>query len=146
SKSHVLVSAFAESNSRRDRNLRFLEEEFRKLQRPYVTIGQGNACPHKHRGQRFRDLPADPIQPAHQHISTFLVTLDGFLDTVRRTVQCDHTRDLKRLENTIVEVAFDLRERSDDLSITDTKPHSPARHVVGLGQCVELYPAVFGSR
>src|SRR5213593_3291029 len=62
------------------------------------------------------------------------------------TFQRNDGGDLDRLEDAIVEVAFDFLQGADHLGIAHAEPHPPARHVVALGQGEELHTHVPGAR
>ena len=75
-----------------------------------------------------------------------MIPLHDFLHAVLRSIQCHRTGDLNRLKNTVVEIAFQLGQRTHHFTVADTKPDSPAGHVIGLGQCVKLDAHILGLR
>src|SRR5262245_2630591 len=108
-----------------------------------MPVRQWNPGPHEHRGQRFVHIPTDAIQPPDQNIAALLVALDCFFYAILGPIEGDDARNLQRLKDAVVQIALDLSQRPDDLTIADAKSHTPARHVVCLGQCVELDADVF---
>src|SRR5215472_2537036 len=111
-----------------------------------MAIGKWNPGPNEHRRSRPRDVPPDSIQAADQHIPPFLIPEYGFLDTVLRSIQRNDAGNLQRLKNAVIQVALNLGQRANDLSISDTKPHTPSRHVVGLGKGIELDADILSPR
>src|SRR5262249_61314408 len=99
-----------------------------------------------HARERLRAVPPDSIKAANQHIPPFLIPEDGFLDTLLRSIQRNDAGNLQRLKNAVIQVALNLGQRANDLSISDTEPHTPSRHAVGLGKGIELDADILSPR
>src|SRR4029079_6577406 len=111
-----------------------------------MPIRQRNSGPDEHGGERLVYVPSHTIQATDKHITSFLVALNGILDTVLRTIERDDAGNLQWLENSIVEIALDLRQRSHHFPVPDAETHPPARHVVSLGESIKLHANVLRSR
>src|SRR5437016_10141186 len=129
----VLVAVLAEPDARRHVDLRLVQEQLGEFQRSHGAVRVRDAGPDKHGRQGLFDLPADAVQPIHENIATLLVKFHGFPDAVLGTIQRNDGGDLDRLEDAVVEVAFDFLQGPDHLGVAHAEPHSPARHVVALG-------------
>ncbi len=97
-----------------------------------MPVGQRNAGPDEHGGERFVDIPPDTIESPHKHIATLLITLDRFLDAILGTVEGNDAGDLQRLKDAVVEIAFDLGQRAHHFVVAHAKADPPSRHIVGL--------------
>src|SRR3954447_2518350 len=110
-----------------------------------MAMGQWNTRPDKHRRERLDDGPSNPVQSPDQDITPLLIAEHRFFDAILWSVQRNDTCDLQRLKNAVVEVTFNLGQRSDHFAISHTEAYPPPRHIVGLGECVELHSNVFRS-
>src|SRR5437870_7834920 len=104
----VLVAVLAEPDARRHGDLRLVQEQLGEFQRSHGAECVRDAGPDEHSRQGLFDLPADAVQPIHQDIATRLIELHGFPDAVLGTIQRNDGGDLVRLEEAIVEDAFDF--------------------------------------
>src|SRR5207302_9223609 len=142
----VFVAVLAEPDARRHGDLRLVQEQLGEFQRSHGAVRVRDAGPDEHGRQGLFDLPADAVQPIHEDIATLLVKFHGFPDTVLGTIQRNDGGDLDRLEDAVVEVAFDFLQGPDHLGVAHAEPHPPARHVVALGQGEELHAHIPGAR
>src|SRR3546814_6305594 len=92
-----------------------------------------------HRRPRRRNIPACTAKAFDQYIAAFLVELPVLLDDVLRAIDRGNGRRLNGRERTIIEIAFDARERGDQLLVADSKAHAPSRHGIGLGHGGEFH-------
>ena len=91
-------------------------------------------------------MPAEATEAVAQDVAALAVGLADLLDVVLRAVQGVRGGDLHRLEDAVVEVALDARQRRHDLPVADHEADPPARHVVALGEREELDPDVLRAR
>src|SRR3546814_14987129 len=93
--------------------------------------GGRQGCPAEHRRPRRRNIPACTAKAFDQYIAAFLVELPVLLDDVLRAIDRGNGRRLNGRERTIIEIAFDARERGDQLLVAERKATSPSRHEIG---------------
>src|SRR4029450_2115578 len=77
---NVAFAVLAETNTRRHRDLRFLDEELGEPQRAEASEGFRNRRPHEHRALRLGHAPAELVEAVDQHVAALSVNLDDLLD------------------------------------------------------------------
>ncbi len=135
----MIVAVLAEADAGRDGHLGFGQQQLGKFQRAQSLEPFWNLRPDEHRGHRFGHRPADPVQAGDQHVAPAAVVLDDLLDRLLRPVERLDRRDLDRLEDAVIQVTLQLRQRPHDLRIAHAKTHPPARHVVAFRQREKLH-------
>src|SRR3546814_5676339 len=90
--------------------------------------GGRQGCPAEHRRPRRRNIPACTAKAFDQYIAAFLVELPVLLDDVLRAIDRGNGRRLTGRERTIIEIAFDARERGDQLRVADRKAQRSEGH------------------
>src|SRR5262249_52726972 len=143
---HVALAVLAKADARGHRHLRFLDAELRELQGAHGPERLGDRRPHEHRALRLGHLPAELVEPVHEHVATLAVDLDDLFHHLLVPLERDDARDLDGLEGAIVEIRLDARERGDHAGIAAHEAHSPARHVVRLRQREDLDANLLGTR
>src|SRR5215831_17069600 len=127
---NVAFAVLAEADTRRDRDLRFLNEELRELQRAEAAEGFGDRRPHEHCALRLGHAPAELVEAVHQHVTAFSMDLDDLLDALLVGLERHDAGDLDRLEGAVVEVRLDAGEGADHTCVAADEPKPPPRHVV----------------
>ena len=109
----VFIAILTKPTARRHRNVRFLQQQLGKLQRPEVAQGWRQRRPSKHRRSRRWNGPAGRIETGNQHITPLFIHLANFFDAILRSVQSGGSRDLNGREGAVVQVGLDARQRTD---------------------------------
>src|SRR5262245_22739586 len=95
---HVALAVLAEADARRHGHLGFLDQELGELQRAQALEGVGDRRPHEHRALWLGHLPAELVEPIHQHVAPLAMELDDLADALLVGLERDDTGDLDRLE------------------------------------------------
>src|SRR5688572_19433267 len=124
------VAVLAKSDTRRDRHLGFLQQIFCEVDGAHLLSRLRDFRPDEHRPFWFRNFPAGALETVNQRIAPPFVHETNFLDAVLRPVESLDRGDLNRLENPVVEIALDARQRVNYVLVADAKTDAPAGHVV----------------
>src|SRR5665811_1087121 len=142
---HVAFAEGAKPNSRGDGNRRFLQDEFGEFQGAVGAVFFGDRGPQKHRAARFFHRPAGAVQAIHQNFGALLVNSADLPGVLFALAEGDDAGDLHGLENAVVQVALDARQRGDHFRIAKTETHPPAGTVVALGERENLHRHILGA-
>src|SRR6266571_5268075 len=135
---HVALTVLAEADARRDGHLRVLDEELGEFERAHRAEGLGDRRPHEHRPLGLGDRPAHLVEPVDERVAALAVDLVDLADDRLVALQRDDPGDLDGLEDAVVEIRLDPRERVDHPRISAAEGEAPAGHVVRLRQREEL--------
>src|SRR5580704_10447702 len=132
SETHVALAERAESDTRRHGDQRFFQQQLRKFERAFGAILLWNRRPDEHRSPRRLYRPPRAIETRDERVATLLIDVPDLLGVLGALPKRDDGSDLDRLEDSVVEIAFDARQRSDHFLVPQTKSHPPARHIEAL--------------
>ena len=116
-----------------------------EIDRAHLSPRFWNFRPDEHPGLRLFDVPANSGQPVDQCVASDLIFLCNRFDSRLTVSQGDDRRNLTRLENTVIVIAFDCGERTDHLAVSRAESDSPARHAESLAHRGHFDPNVDGA-
>src|SRR6266704_53797 len=138
-KPHMAFPQRTEPDPWRYRHQRLLHEELGKLQRASGRVRLGHRRPEEHRSAWRLHRPAGALETGYQRVAALAINLADLPCVLRALPQSDDRGDLQRLENAVVEITLDPRQRSDHLAVAETKSDAPACHVEALRHGVDLH-------
>ena len=142
---HVALAQRAEADAGRDGDQGLLHQQLGELERAAGAIALGQGRPYEHRSARLLDGPTGAIETVHQHIAALLINGADLARIVLALAQSDDGGDLDGLENAVIQVALDARQRADHAGVAEAVTHAPAGHVVTLGHGEDLDGHFFGA-
>src|SRR3954470_9724612 len=118
---YVIVAVFAESDARRHRKVRLLDQQLGELEGAEATKFFRDRRPGEHGGARRRNRPAGAGEAFDQRIAPPLVGRAHLNDAFLRTVQRRRGGHLDRGEGPVIQVRFHPAERRDHALVADRK-------------------------
>src|SRR5690606_25557999 len=102
----ITLAVFAEADAGRDRDLGFLKQQLRELERAELLELRRYGNPREHAGRRTRHIPAGGLQATDQDIAPLAVKLAQLGHAVLRAVEGGGRRDLDRRERSVVAIGL----------------------------------------
>src|SRR5512132_1996342 len=93
----VALAVLAEADARRDSDLALLDEHLGELERAHGPEGLGHRGPHEHGALGLLHLPADLVEPVHEHVAAAPVQLVDLRHALLVAFQRHDARDLDGL-------------------------------------------------